>query len=199
MEDSTETPFACLIVKSLKQHLGHLKHVWKSVREESHMAPAEGDQLKKKGPISLAALGLPPIAGGSKDAPSTSATVPHWSSTRAALPAPAPPGFHPATDTSVLHNTKTLIQSFTCHFHTPSFSCLPSAAALAFLQASFSDLFLFSLHFSLFLTPSPSVSLSLFTLHLSYLHLLPFTLPSPALGSPQPSFLQQGQEPLESP
>lgn len=151
--------------------------------------PPQGPCRRRPAGEAPAALGLPPIAGGSKDAPSTPDTVPHRSSPRAALPAPAPPGCHPPTCPAALHDTKPPVQGLpTCHFHPPSSSCLPSAAVPAFLPAPFSahslptptPLLVFnSLTSSL---PQPTHSLPCMPLHL-----LPLTLPSPALGRPQPS------------
>lgn len=157
--------------------------------------------MERPEPMSLTVLGPPPIGERNKDAPSTLAAVPHQSPTRAALPAPVPPGcHHPPTCPAALHDTKTPVQSLpTCHFHTPSSSCLPSAAVLAFLPVPFSALFLFFPTFCLFLTLSPPVSLSL---SLSALHA---SICSPSPHSVQHwddhnlPFPQQGQEPLDSP
>lgn len=96
--------------------------------------------------MSLAPLGPPPIAGGHKDTPSTPATVPHWSSHV------QPSLLQYLSDAILLHvpllfMTKPPVQGPpTCHFHTPSSSCLPSAAVPAFLQAPFSAGSLFFHH-----------------------------------------------------
>jgi len=117
--------------------------------------------------MSLIALGPNPIAGGSRDAPSTPATVPHRPSPRAAVPAPPCPGCHTPCCSSR--------QNLLSKVFPPATSTLPPPLAfpaqlflLSFLLPFQLALF-FSPPFACFLTPSPPFSLSLLALCLECL------------------------------
>lgn len=128
--------------------------------------------------MSLAALGPPPTAGGSRDTPSTPATVPLWASPRqlSLLQYLQDANLH-----TPLLLTEQRLPSKGFHLPLPhSLLLLPSQLLLLFFLLPFFP----PVTFCLFLTPSPPSASSLSVLHASICS--PFSLPSTGMTTTLP-------------